>query len=338
MSWRTFLRTLITTFVVVSVLVYLLIVLVDPYQHVPFSLPLDRAPISTNQRFAYPALARDATFDSVVIGSSTMRLLDPENLDLLLGTRFANLAMNSATAYEQMRIHDLFVRHHPTTKVILIGIDDSWCKRETSYEKYTFREFPEWMFDENPWNDLLYLFNDKALENSVRLLEFVAGKRSPKYEKNGYRDFTLGFGTYNKGVIAKTLYPKGSPDEPRVPTLNPSNDHPKWKFATHELLRNMLRHELAKKAETILVFAPLHGDYLARGAVLYAECKTRLLRIAEANSVRVIDFMIDSEITRVDDNYWDSLHYRAPVARILERDIAAVLRESVLQSSRYRTY
>jgi len=246
--------------------------------------------------------------------------------------------MNSATAYEQMRIHDLFVRHHPTTKVILIGIDDSWCKRETSYEKYTFREFPEWMFDENPWNDLLYLFNDKALENSVRLLEFVAGKRSPKYEKNGYRDFTLGFGTYNKGVIAKTLYPKGSPDEPRVPTLNPSNDHPKWKFATHELLRNMLRHELAKQAETILVFTPLHGGYLARGAVLYAECKTRLLRIAEANSVRVIDFMIDSEITRVDDNYWDSLHYRAPVARTLERDIAAVLRESVPQSSRYRTY
>ena len=65
MSWDKFLRTAITSFTVLVAFVYALILLVDPYQNVPFSLPLERAPISTNQRFAYPALARDPRFDAV---------------------------------------------------------------------------------------------------------------------------------------------------------------------------------------------------------------------------------------------------------------------------------
>jgi hypothetical protein len=71
MGSRAFIRTFLGAFVVLTLGTYLLILLVDPYCNVPFSLPLDRAPISTNQRFAYPTLARDRAFDSVIIGSST---------------------------------------------------------------------------------------------------------------------------------------------------------------------------------------------------------------------------------------------------------------------------
>lgn len=321
MSSVKFLRTLIMSFIVLVVLVYTLILLVDPYQNVPFSLPLDRAPISTNQRFAYPALARDPNFDSVIIGSSTLRLLNPENLNNLTGARFANLAMNSATAYEQMRVHELFLRHHPQAKYIIIGIDDSWCRREASYEKYTFREFPEWMFDDNRWNDLLYMFNDKALENTVRLLEFVAGRRTAKYETTGYRNFTVDFGVYDPDVARARLYPQGIPPMRRVPEIVPDRQHPDWLFATHGLLDTMLAKSTGSKS-TILVFVPLHGDYLARSQALYRECKGRVVVLGRKYGARMIDFMIDSEITGNDENYWDSLHLRDAVTRIVEDDIA----------------
>jgi hypothetical protein len=41
--------------------------------------------------------------------------------------------------------------------------------------------------------------------------------------------------------------------------------------------------------------------------------------------VSVFDYMQESAITRDDNNYWDPLHYRANVARIIERDIGAAL-------------
>lgn len=316
---------------------YALILAVDPYGNIPFSLPLERAPVSTNQRFAYPVLARAARFDSAVIGSSTVRLLDPERLDAASGARFVNLAMNSATAYEQMRIHELFLRHHPQVRAVIIGIDDSWCRRESTIERYTFREFPEWMYDENPWNDLRYMFNDKALENTVRLLELLAGKRSPKYETNGYRDFTLDFGAYNPRAVATRLYPAGRPPTRRMPDIPPRGSHPQWQFAAHALLDDMLGRTPPTTA-AVLVFPPMHGDYLARSEILYRECKARIFAIAKDRGVAVFDYMRDSGITRDDDNYWDPLHYRSGVARIIEQDIGALLNGQAAPQPWYKIY
>ena len=336
-AWRGFLRTAAGVFAALAGATYALILLVDPYGNIPFSLPLERAPISTNQRFSYPVLARAARFDSAIIGSSTLRLLDPARLDAASGARFVNLAMNSATAYEQMRIHELFLRHHPDPRAVIIGIDDSWCRRENAVERYTFREFPEWMYDENPWNDLLYMFNDKALENTVRLLELLAGKRSPKYETNGYRDFTRDFGAYDPRAVAARLYPQGRPATRRIPDIPAQALHPQWKFATHALLRTMLERTPADTG-TVLVFAPMHGDYLARSERLYRECKARILAIANDRRVTVFDYMRDSVITREDNNYWDPLHYRADVARIIEHDIGAALNGHPEPQSWYRIH
>jgi len=48
--------------------------------------------------------------------------------------------------------------------------------------------------------------------------------------------------------------------------------------------------------------------------------------------------MIDSPITRIDDNYWDPLHYTAPVAREIESDIAARLAGRERSQERYIPY
>lgn len=337
MDCTKFLKTLLASLGVLVILVYGLILLVDPYQNVPFSLPLDRAPISTNQRFTYPALARNPSFNSVIIGSSTVRLLNPKNLDTSIGARFANLAMNSATAYEQKRMHELFLRHHPGTDYVVIGIDDSWCRREAAYKKYTFRAFPEWMFNDNSWDDLLYMFNDKALENTVRLLEYVVGRRAAKYETNGYRNFTVDFGVYDPRVARARLYPHGAPPTRRIPKIAPDSQHPDWEFAAHDLLSTMLAASTGVKG-TVMLFAPLHGDYLARSEALYRECKGRIVMLGQEYGVQMIDFMIESEITSSDEKFWDPLHFRDGVARIVEDGIADVFTGTFDEQRHYVTY
>ncbi|MCZ6896026.1 MAG: hypothetical protein O7H40_18510 [Gammaproteobacteria bacterium] len=324
MAWPRFTRFVLFATLLIGVCLYAFILILDPYQNVPFSPALNRAPVSTNQRFAYPALARELDFDGAIIGTSTVRLLDPARLGQLLDARFVNLAMNSATAYEQTRIHEVFVRHHPAARYLVFGIDETWCNRADTIKQYTFRAFPEWMYDENRWNDLLYLFNDKALENAVRMLELLTGRREPKYRLDGYRDFTGDFGSYDLAVVRERLYGTAQPPVADV-QIAPSLTQPGWDYPLLDVLRDVL-NETPAPTRIILLFPPLHSHYVAGRIANLRECKGRLAALLpNFDNVAVLDFMHISPLTRADTNYWDPLHFTNEVAVSLERDIARVL-------------
>src|SRR5580658_6736238 len=150
-GWRRFFWLTVATAAGLVGVIYAFVVLVDPWGSLPWSLPLDRVPVTSNQRFAYPALARSAKFDSAVFGDSTSRLLRPAELNPPFGARFANLAMNDATPYEISRLLLVFAAAHPSARVVMIGVDSSWCVTGDSFEQLTPRAFPEWMYRSNRW-------------------------------------------------------------------------------------------------------------------------------------------------------------------------------------------
>ena len=97
MGWRRYWVLALGAAGGLAVVLYALVLVVDPFDSVWFSPPFDREPVSQNQRYSYPALARKARFDSAVFGTSSTRLLKPEALDAALGASFVNLSMNAAT-------------------------------------------------------------------------------------------------------------------------------------------------------------------------------------------------------------------------------------------------
>ncbi|MDQ2802600.1 MAG: hypothetical protein M3Y41_07915, partial [Pseudomonadota bacterium] len=107
-------------------MLYAFLVLVDPFDTLPLSPSATRWPVATNARFSFPALARSARFDSVVIGTSTSRLLRPVALDPAFDAHFANLAVNDATVFEQARLLDVFRRAHQMPRVVALGLDVRW--------------------------------------------------------------------------------------------------------------------------------------------------------------------------------------------------------------------
>src|ERR1700755_3484157 len=95
-GWRRFGWLFLGTFGGGILAAALFILLLDPYDMVPFSLPIERPLVSGSQRFAYPQAMRSKRFDSIIVGSSTARLIDPERLNGPFGARFANMAMNAS--------------------------------------------------------------------------------------------------------------------------------------------------------------------------------------------------------------------------------------------------
>jgi hypothetical protein len=70
---------------------------------------------------------------------------------------------------------------------------------------------------------------------------------------------------------------------------------------------------LPAAARKILVFVPLHVSILlnAEEWTKFTHCKAAAVDIARTRpNVGVIDFMRPSPLTRNDEAYWDSVHYR----------------------------
>jgi hypothetical protein len=323
--WRKFIRMFIGCTVGLSAFIYGFVLIVDPYNTLPFSPNFEREPISTNARFSFPALAANARFDSAIIGTSTSRLLQPARLNRLFNATFANLAMNSATAYEQQRIFELFVHHHPQAKIVILGLDVVWCETEDAPPLFTSRPFPPWLYDYNPWNDALYLFNPTAVEQAGRQFARAVGLRAPKYGLDGYTNFLPPREAYDLEKARYNLYGEAKPHV-RSPVVPPASGYADtvsaMRFPTHRRLDGMLA-SLHAETVKVLYFVPYHHFHQPEPGSLsdahWAECKRRIaeMRGRYAN-MQVVDFMIRSKITLDDSNYWDSLHFDVLIAVLLE--------------------
>jgi len=298
---------------------YGFVAIVDPWNVLPLSPPLPRVPISTNARFSFPALARDPGFDSAVFGTSTSRLLDPAVLDPSFGARFANLAMNSATAYEQSRLLGVFARAHPHARMVIIGLDTDWCT--PAPERTTSRPFPAWMYGGSPWRGYREIANLYAVQEAANQFAVMVGLKRRRYGRDGYTNFLPDDRAYDPRRVAETFAKAGeAADAPPVPGLP-------IEVPAMRLLADGLA-ALPAGAAKLLFFVPYHvsqqGQPGSAVAARFAACKRAAVDVASAvPGTMVLDFMIPSDITRDRDNYWDPLHYRLPIARRLMRDLAA---------------
>ncbi len=321
--WTRYTRTLIIFAVSVLIGIAAFIVIINPYGNLPPGPRENIIITDVNQRFTYPQIVRSGRYDALIIGTSTTRLIPPERLSTALDMRFAALAMNSARAWEQYLIADLFLRTVPDPKGVMVGIDLVWCEPDADTVRFTHRPFPEWMYDDNPWNDLLYMLNGKALEIAVRQFAFYLGLRDRfRYRDDGYGVFVPPDDEYDAERARQKIWQFRSADEGAVvPAYSPTDEERAgWSYPALEWLEEILTRFPADAAK-IVATMPVHIAYQplpgSQGAAREAECKRRIAVIAEKTGAVTIDFRIPSELTSNDLNYWDMMHFRLPVAENL---------------------
>ncbi len=324
-TWRDFVRIFLVTLIGVAAGVYLFILLLDPYDIVPFSLPLDRHIVSIADRYMFPQVARSRRFDSLVIGTSTSRLLDPELLDQEFHVRFANLGLYSGTAWEQQSMLDLFIRDAGSPKVLIVGLDNVWCDPQADLDRVTPRGFPDWLYDDNPWNDYLHLFNRGTLEIAGRLIGYALGLYPERIRYDGYDVFVPPEEEYDPVRAHQDIWRTGRTPQDSRPPLSAAQREQLLFPALPWLDAGLAR--LPASTLKILAFMPVSVAAQpvpgSEAASVEDECKARIVSIARQRGAKVIDWRIVSPLTSTESNYWDSLHYRVPIATRLAKDLAA---------------
>ncbi len=327
-NWKPFLRSAVITMVLLIVGHFILLLVVDPYDTVPFSPNIDRVPVDDIQRIFHPLVAKKPQFDSAIIGNSTIRLLKPERLNQGLNAHFANLGMNAATAWEQEQILRVFLRHRTTVDTVIIGMDQLWCRQGTTSIQFgdddRRQQFHEWIYDEETINNIPPI-NLATVKHSWLQLFALAGAYTPEYGVDGYTVFTKPMSKYSLNRARRHIYRSQTPKQHKpVKPAVVLTDKERESLQFYEIDQRMksLLELLPEETRKVFMYVPLHAYQQpipgSRKDAIWAECKQRMTTLAAGYSNSfVIDFLFPSKLTRTDENYWDYQHYTVDVAERL---------------------
>ncbi|NLI27846.1 MAG: hypothetical protein GX413_10775 [Acetobacter sp.] len=309
-NWRSFTRLLLFTAFGSGLLLWLFISLVDPWDVLPFSPDWQRIPISTNARYSMPALAKNQTFTSAMIGTSTGRLLQPQQLDALFNTHFVNLAMNSATPWEQRKILRLFLRSHPKPDYILIDVDQSWCSPKQGELSSPARPFPTWMYDGSATAQYLHMTSFYAIQEAANQFAWLTGHKKQRYGSDGYTNFLPPDSSWNEAKVDAKF--RAWPTH-NAPANNTKPDMPGMAFLTD------LLSDIPPGTKIILWSPPVAADFRGAPGTMTGQiresCDAHMGYLTHLRpDITAVTFNLDDPRLSARHNFWDPIHFRAPLA------------------------
>ncbi|GEP00233.1 hypothetical protein [Methylobacterium haplocladii] len=314
-AWRRFGASFSAAVAVLGLAAIGFVALFDPYglRAAPGRPP---GPLmDSNQRFLYPQIVRSGAYDAAVIGTSTARLLDPRDLDRAFGARFANLAMNAATPYEQSEVAALVLRH-VRPKAMIFALDTTWCEAEADRRRLTFRPFPAWLYEDTANGGFMRQVNWRSLTIAGGVLLHRLGLAPERIRGDGFAVFTPPEWSYDAPRAAAHIHSGATAldDTDASETKAPASDGPMPALAWLDALLRKTPAEALKLVAFMPVNVAAQGRPGTPQGQREAACKAQVARIGEMRGATVVDFRYPSSVTTDDTNYWDALHYRLPVA------------------------
>ena len=284
--------------------------------------------MDSNQRFLYPQIVRGGAYDSAVIGTSTSRLLDPVALDRALGGRFANLAMNAATPFEQAAMTRLFLAQG-TPRTLVLALDSTWCEPDADARRLTTRPFPGWLYEDGAPFAALRQANWQSLVTGAEVLLHRIGLLPERIRRDGYAVFTPPEASYDAARASRHIHGGTALGEAETVVTSAEASLSDAMPALDWL--DALLAATPPATTKLLAFMPVHVATQGRPGTprgsREAACKARVAQIGRRHGATVADFRIASPVTTEDGNYWDALHYRLPVAARIVDGLAAALAE-----------
>lgn len=307
-------------------LLLLATVILNPFGNFP-QTPLTQRFAHSNQRYSYPSIVRSGAYDSAVFGTSTARLLQPADLDRAFGGRFAALAMDSGSAYEQTALARLFLAETTRVGTLILSLDgEQWCGANPDATRVTFRLFPESFYDSNAWNDVSDILNLELPDALRRAFNMAIGEHEPYFDASGFGDFTGGEANYDP-QRARANLSAAAGTRPSAPPMPGAADT--YRFPALRWLRETLGH-VPPGARVILARMPINVVAQpapgSEAAQRDAACLAEIAAIGRDHGAAVLDFSFPSPITSEGTNYWDPVHYRLPIGSRIVAEMAEALR------------
>jgi hypothetical protein len=293
---------------------------VDPFQQ--YRLTTSRAPrfYALHHRWINPGLARNASYDTALIGSSIMESTRNDAIAAACGGPAVNLSMPAISAAEMRTLLGTVFAGHDPRRVLLV-LDFNAFAGTPDERQESAGPLPAYLYDRSVLDDLPYLLSGTVLRKSLSALlgrrdePFTDDPNAPWYwadrmrfgRDNVLRDLDLGNLNARFQQPARSLAGmRASFAHNVLPILRA---HPETTF------------DLVWPPYSILVWL----DFAQRGQldVTFDFKRHVIAATAGLPNVRVVDLQAHGEITTDLDRYMDIYHFSPDVNRwIVERACA----------------
>lgn len=301
-------------FCTLLILVSGLTAIIDPFFHYHGPLPFLQYPIN-NERYQNYGIVRNFSYDAILTGTSMTENFKTSELDSLFGVQSVKTSISGSSFKE---INDLLltaVDENPDLRIIVRGLD-GWNLFDDKDHMRTDAEYPTYLYDKNPLNDVSYLLNKDILcSYTLEVLKHtLKGNTTTSFDEYGRWD-----SSHTGEERVKSTYARSESKEENRP-ITPEEI---------QTLRETLEQNVIAIArenpdiQFYYFFTPysiLYMDYNDRFGILQRELEGYLLAtemLLEYENIHLFSFFDDYELITNLDNYTDKAHYADHVNSLL---------------------
>ncbi|WP_321470551.1 hypothetical protein [Halarcobacter sp.] len=296
--------------------------IVDPFQQ--YRKASFYSFMSDKPRYLNAGLAKNYDYDSVLIGSSMVENFYAKDIEKYLGfKKVIKLATRGGTIYEEMKTLETAINNQDV-KNILFGFD-LYAFSLIAQPVELNSKFPEYLYDDDIFNDIIYLLNFSVLKNSFESLlkpynkDKIDESLNSLYSwQNEYRsNFTLS----NYKQQFQSLYFM----------RNNSLNSQLFEFnSLKEKFDNVFLPVIEKnKDKNFYIFYPPYsiGQYkimeLSNYFDNYLKFKKYVFnKLKKYENIKIYDFQLAKDVTHDLKNYKDTTHYSEDVSLWILKQIS----------------
>lgn len=298
---------LFTTFLTIFVIVFNFVI--DPFQYYrkPTIYP---AFFNSDQRYLNIGLAKNYTYDSIILGTSMTEQFRVRDANKILDANFLKLSMSGSTVHEQALICTKALKYQ-NVKNVIWGVD----LYSLSGEKDSFRNknsFPLYLYDDNFLNDIKYLLNIQTTFEFFKILKKYYIKKDRFY-------FDIENMFLHKNIDYEKINAKSVIENHKKTKLNAGFNPKKYTFEKmkENFDFNILPIIKSNKSTKFYIFLPpysiLAWKQMKKNRWLENALKTKIYmyeKLKKYPNAYLFDFQADIDFITNLNNYMDATHYK----------------------------
>lgn len=288
---------------------------IDPYFHYHAPLEGIAYPLN-NQRYQNDGIVRHFSYDALITGTSLTENFKNTELDQLFGVHSVKACYSGGSYGEIFQNLEQAVRNQPELKLVVFGMDE-WFLLGGKDLIEAKGDYPTYLYDDNPVNDVNYLLNREILCNAT--LEALS------YTRKG--NVTTSFDDFNAWGHLFLYGPKQV-----FNSYNRQDQAAEKKVLTQEQadqIERTLRDTALRLAEenpqiTFLYFFPPYSilnwdNHQREGSLEFqvAAFKKASEVLLEADNIQLYSFYTDLDTIVNLDNYRDIVHYSPEINSLI---------------------
>jgi len=321
-------------------LIATVVIIIDPYFH--YHKPLSFLSYRLyEERYINDGINRHFDYDAIITGTSMSQNFSPGEFDALFGTHSIKQPFPGAGYQEIMENLERALSRNDSIDTVLWTLDYNGLLRAPDWEQY--EGYPAYLYDENPFNDVSYLFNKSILYHGMMpvLSMTLSGNGSTTMDEYSSWERECGLdailGAYDRDSLVPTAddaYTKA--DEENVKkTIQDNyirliNQHPNVTFY------------IFYSPYSICYWDAMMLEKNFEKQLAAEQMATELL--LQCPNVKLYNFFDQYEVICNLDNYSDPMHYKSEInSKILNwisEDVGLVTKENYMEmlSKEYAFY